>query len=129
MQRIGVYLMTGQTFTRHDLEARIVRRSWEDEEFRKEFNADPAGAFSKYLQVPAADLPRITVHQEEPGTWHIVLPSKPANAAALSEEDLEKVAGGITTPAVISITIAGAITLVGAPAISASAAVSLDAGW
>jgi hypothetical protein len=80
--------------TRHDLEAKIVKRCWEDEAFRKEFTADPAGAFVRYLEVPAADLPKIVVHEETPGSWHIVLLPTPRNIGELSEEDLEKVAGG-----------------------------------
>jgi hypothetical protein len=95
--------MTEQVqFTRHDLEAKIVKHSWEDKEFRKEFIADPSGAFVKYLQVPASSLPKIVVHEETPGSWHIVLPPKPANIGELSEEELEKVAGGVT-PAVVPI--------------------------
>jgi hypothetical protein len=90
-----------KTFTRHDLEAKIVKRCWEDEGFRKEFTADPAGTFTKYLEVPAASLPEILVHAAEPGSWHIVLPSKPADASPLSEADLEKIAGG-TTPACVT---------------------------
>jgi hypothetical protein len=80
--------------TRHDLEAKIVRHSWQDEGFRKEFIADPAGAFVKYLHLPAETLPKVVVHQEQPGSWHIILPAKPANASALSEAELERVAGG-----------------------------------
>jgi hypothetical protein len=94
--------MTEQALTRHDLEAKIVKRCWEDEGFRKEFTADPAGTFTRYLEVPAASLPKILVHAEEPGSWHIVLPAKPADASELSEEDLEKVAGG-ATPAVVTV--------------------------
>jgi hypothetical protein len=99
----------GSTLTRHDLEAKIVKHCWEDEEFRKEFTADPMGTFIRYLQVPRAGLPKIVIHEEEPGSWHIVLPSKPASTDELSEEDLEKVAGG-TTPvsgvvSVISLTV------------------------
>jgi hypothetical protein len=80
--------------TRHDLEAKIVQRSWEDEGFRNEFLADPSGSFSKYLQVPADSLPKIVVHEETSGSWHIVLPQRPLNAVELSEEDLEKAVGG-----------------------------------
>jgi hypothetical protein len=87
-----------QTLTRHDLEAKIVKHCWEDEAFRKEFLGNPAGTFVKYWKVPAASLPRISVHQEEPGSWHIVLPAKPANTGELSERDLERVAGGVTDP-------------------------------
>jgi hypothetical protein len=96
------FSMTEQApaLTRHDLQAKIVKRCWEDEAFRKEFTADPAGAFVKYLKVPAASLPKIVIHEESPGSWHIVLPARPANAGELSESDLEKVAGGASAPSV-----------------------------
>jgi hypothetical protein len=82
--------------TRHDLEAKIVKHSWQDEGFRKELIADPAGTFVKYLDVPAAGLPKIVVHEEQPGSWHVVMPAGPANTSEISEKDLEKVAGGET---------------------------------
>jgi hypothetical protein len=53
------------SLTRHDLEAKIIKHCWEDEAFRKEFTADPAAAFVKYLEVPAASLPKISVYEEE----------------------------------------------------------------
>jgi hypothetical protein len=115
--------------TRHDLEAKIVKHCWEDEGFRKEFTADPAGAFVRYLEVPAASLPRLVVHEETPGSWHIVLPPRPANLNELSEQDLEKVAGGFTpTLVVVSIT-AASIGASISTSISASAMVSVDRGW
>ena len=84
------------TLTRHDVEAKIVKRCWEDEAFHKEFTADPVATAVKYLEVPAANLPNIVIHEEPAGSWHIVLPAKPAAAGELSDEDLEKVAGGLT---------------------------------
>jgi predicted PhzF superfamily epimerase YddE/YHI9 len=86
--------MAEQGLTRHDLEAKIVKRSWENEGFRKEFSSNPVGTAAKYLKVPEAELPKIVVHEESAGTWHIVIPVKPANAKELSEADLEMVAGG-----------------------------------
>jgi hypothetical protein len=111
--------------TRHDLQAKIVKRCWEDEAFRKEFTADPAGAFVKYLKVPAAKLPKIVIHEESSGSWHIVLPARPANAGELSESDLEKVAGGVSVP---SVSFALGVSF---PAISWSAAEASVAlgGW
>jgi hypothetical protein len=84
--------------TRHDLEAKIVKRSWEDDGFRKEFTSDPTGTAVKYLKVTAAGLPKIVVHEEASGTWHIVLPQRPPDAGELTEADLERVAGGVTDP-------------------------------
>jgi hypothetical protein len=119
------------TLIRHDLEAKIVKHCWEDEEFRKEFTADPAGAFGKYLRIPAMDVPKIVVHEESAGSWHIVLPAKPANADELSEQDIESVAGGGITKLAASLKAATVINLtvsgVATAAISASA--SADAGW
>ena len=84
----------GARLTRHEIEARIARRVWTDEAFRAEFLADPAATFVKYAGVPAASLPRIVVHEEQPGSWHIVLPAKLAAGDELSEAELEKIAGG-----------------------------------
>jgi hypothetical protein len=112
--------------TRHDLEAKIVRRCWENKEFRKEFAADPKGAFVKYLNVPAASLPKIVVHEESPGSWHIILPVKPSDTAELSEYQLEKIAGG-TTPACVIGSLVTVIT-VGAPVTAVSYVVSQVAG-
>jgi hypothetical protein len=90
-----------RTLTRHDLEAKIVKRCWEDEAFRQEFTADPVAAFVEYLEVSPVSLPKIVVLEEPAGSWHIVLPSRPANADELSERDLEKVAGGVPSLVVI----------------------------
>jgi hypothetical protein len=106
---------------RHDLEPKIVKHSWQDEAFRREFIADPAGAFVKYLNVPAASLPKIAVHQEQPGSWHIVLPAKPAGANELSEQDIERVAGG-TSPLYV-------YTAFGLVAASIAAGETQKQGW
>lgn len=116
--------------SRHDLEAKIVKRCWESNGFRKEFTADPRAAFEKYLQVPAANLPKITVHEEAAYTWYIVLPPKPANAGELSEQDLEQVAGGATPTLAITLAVSGAVI----SGVSAGASVSAqktveDKGW
>jgi hypothetical protein len=130
--------MTEQTpkLTRHDLEAKIVKHCWEDEAFRKEFTVDPAGAFVKYLQVPAASVPRISVHQEEPGSWHIVLPVRPASANELSEADLEKMAGGaIETLALSKLVaeftgpVASGVLVAGATVVSGLVSADQAKGW
>jgi hypothetical protein len=95
-----------ETPSRHDLEAKIIKHCWDDAAFRKELIADPKGTVAKYTGVAAANLPEIVLHEEAPGSWHIVLPAKPAGAQELSDEDLEKVAGG-TTP---TITVASAVS-------------------
>jgi hypothetical protein len=90
-----------RALTRHDFEAKIVKRCWEDEAFCKAFSTDPVGVFARHLQIPAVSLPKIVVHEETPGSWHIVLPAKAASAAELSDDELEKVAGGVHPTVVI----------------------------
>jgi len=123
--------MTDNTaLTRHDLEAKIVKRCWEDEAFRKEFTSDPAGAFVTYLGLQRAQLPKIVVHEEPSGSWHIVLPSKPANTSELSDDELEQVAGGVTpTPIIITLVVTAGATVVLGSAGGVSAAVTLKKGW
>jgi hypothetical protein len=97
-------MSAGPVVTRKDVEARIVKRCWENEAFRQELISDPTGCFSKYLNVPKAKLPKIVIHEEQAGSWHIVLPPKPAKAGELSDEELERVAGG--TDISVDITVA-----------------------
>jgi hypothetical protein len=114
-----------ETLTRRELEAKIAKRAWQDEAFRAEFLADPAAAFVKYAGVPAAQLPRIAVHEEQPGSWHIVLPAKPVDASEMTDEELEKVAGGFTPSFVL---LGGAI--VAAPALATAMAFNdFDDNW
>jgi hypothetical protein len=133
------------TLTRHDLEAKIVKRCWEDEAFRKEFTADPAGAFVKYLEVPRESLPQIVVHEEGAGSWHIVLPAKPGHASELSEADLEKVAGGsidypelvwpiappvvVKAPGVVSKVVSGVSAVIASGIGSLIVGQNIDTGW
>jgi hypothetical protein len=120
--------MTEQALTRHDLEAKIVKRCWEDEGFRKEFTADPAGTFVKYLQVPASSLSKIVIHEEASGSWHIVVPARPVNTNELSDAELEKVAGGMTPvfqSMIVSAVVSGVVSIG-----SVSAPVSvIEGGW
>ena len=111
--------------TRHDIEAKIVKRCWEDDAFRQEFTVDPVGTAVKYLEVPAANLPSIVVHEEPAGSWHIVLPAKPAEAGELSEDELEKVAGGLTPASIVT------AIIISAAGISAGTIIVTrrDAGW
>jgi hypothetical protein len=124
--------MTEETSTpsRHDLEAKIVKHSWEDEKFRKEFLTDPAATFVKYLKVPKESLPKIVVHEETPGSWHIVLPPQPADIHELSEAELEKVAGG-TTPTLVATVVASVVGSIGSSIVSSmTAVISIDeGGW
>ena len=121
--------MQSPMLSRHDLEAKIVKRCWEDPAFRKEFTSDPRAAIVKYLSVPVAELPKIMVHEEAAGAWYIVLPPKPSNSAELSDGDLEKVAGGATPTLAITLVVSGAAISGGSAGVSVSAQKTLEKGW
>jgi hypothetical protein len=61
--------------TRDDIEAKIVERCWQDEAFRQEFTADPAGTAVKYLEVPAASSPTPTSKRSRAGRRRRLYPS------------------------------------------------------
>ena len=87
--------MEAQQLTRRDVEAMIVQRAWTHPEFREEFLADPKAVIEKYSgQKLPAEL-NVVALAEDDKTIHFVIPAKPASADELSDQDLEKVAGGI----------------------------------
>ncbi|BAI74514.1 nitrile hydratase (plasmid) [Azospirillum sp. B510] len=100
--------MTDQTqsapMTRRDLEAKIVARAWSDDDFKAKFLADPKAMFEEHLGTKLPETLVMTAHEETPDTIHFVIPAKPQiDLDELSDEDLEKVAGGvdaITTAAI-----------------------------
>ena len=97
--------------SRQEMESLIVQRAWKDDAFRAEFVSDPKGTIEKYTgQKLPAEL-RIVALAEDEKTIHFVIPPKPANADELSDEDLEKVAGGIDVilGAVAAVAVLGSI--------------------
>ena len=94
--------------TRRDLEAKIVALAWKDDEFRKKFLADPKAQFEEKLGTKLPASLRITAHQEDENSLHFVIPTKPLEKPIeeLSDEDLEKIAGG-TLPALLAVSIVG----------------------
>ena len=87
--------MDSMTLNRQEMESLIVQRAWKDEAFRDEFVADPKATIEKYSGQKLPAEYKIVAHAEDDKTIHFVIPPKPANADELSDEDLEKVAGGI----------------------------------
>ncbi len=90
--------MTEQNFpTRNELEAKVIAKAWQDEEFKQELLNQPRATIIRewgLRNIP--DNVDIKVIEENPNTLYMVLPMKPviANGEELSEEQLEAVAGG-----------------------------------
>ena len=78
-------------------EAKIIAKALEDDEFRKALIDQPKAALEKLRGKPLPEGLNVRVLEEEANSLTIVLPQKPAaagEAGELSDEALEKVAGG-----------------------------------
>ncbi|WPL16509.1 NHLP leader peptide domain protein [Thiorhodovibrio winogradskyi] len=118
--------------SRAELEAKIVARAWEDEEFHQKFLADPKAMFEDYLgsKLPASLV--MTAHQEDADHLHFVIPAKPAvDLDELSDEDLEKIAGGVelVTSLVTVGTAAVSVTVVASAVVTYAASVAAKDAW
>jgi hypothetical protein len=115
--------------TRRDLEAKIVALAWKDDDFRTKFLSDPKAQFEEKLgtKLPAALV--ITAHGEDENHLHFVIPAKPReNLDELSEEDLEKVAGGTD----VTVAVIGGLFALGAAIIGGTAGIAgagIQRGW
>jgi len=73
----------------------VLRRAFEDPDFRERLVADPAGTWSEVTGVAVPDDVEVVVFENGPKTVHIVLPDP-----SLSAEDLDAgaIAGGSGAP-------------------------------
>ena len=103
--------------TRRDLETQLIEKAWKDPVFRKEIVRDPKGMLEKHTGQKLPAQVKIFVHEEDPNTLHFSIPPAPSNLAELSDEDLEKVAGGT------DVSVLGAMAITALIGISAGSAV------
>lgn len=72
--------------------AELVAKAWSDEAFKTRLKADPAAVLrSMGMQVPEGM--QVEVLESTPQKTFVVIPPKPTDE--LSDDDLEKVAGGV----------------------------------
>ena len=82
--------------SRRQIEDKIVARAWTDDDFREKFLADPKEQFEEHLGTKLPDALVMTAYAEDANHLHFVIPAKPKiDLDELSDEDLEKVAGGV----------------------------------
>ena len=85
---------------RQEMERRIVQRSIEDDAFRQKLIEDPKGALEQELGARLPKELRVMVVEETQDTIYLVLPSTPmagAEGVELSDQQLEEVAGGLSS--------------------------------
>src|SRR4051812_41409450 len=103
--------ITAPTDTRRLMAMRLTEKAWKDPEFRTQVVKDPKGALEKHLGQKLPEKLKIFIHEEDKNTVHFSIPPTPAAVAELSDEDLEKVAGG--TEFFIVVSVVAAVTAVG----------------
>jgi hypothetical protein len=82
---------------RTQMERRLIEKSLEDESFRQRLMEDPKGAVEQELGTRLPEEVRVVAVEETPDTIYLVLPATPmagAEGEALSDQQLESVAGG-----------------------------------
>lgn len=98
--------------TRAELEKKLIEQAWESETFKQELINNPRAVINRELkqqQIP--ENVEIEVLQETTNKVYLVLPQNPTqvgSGAELSDEDLEKVAGGVTIcPSILGVQVTG----------------------
>jgi hypothetical protein len=114
------------SMTKRDLEVALIEKCWKDPEFKKQILADPKGMLERFVGKNLPGELKIFVHEENAETLHFSLPPAPTNATELSDEDLEKVAGGTKVIAVLSVTVSAALTIIGSVG---GVAATVSNGW
>ena len=81
--------------------SQLIAKCWADEGFKKKLLADPAAT----LKAEGAELPAglhgmsIVMVEDTDKVFHLVIPAKPTD---LSDEDLDKVVGGLSSDDVVA---------------------------
>ena len=82
------------SMNRHQFETLIIERAWKNPEFRQQFISDPKAMIEKYTGQKLPEAFKIVVHEEDANTMHVTIPIAPQQLSELSDDDLERVAGG-----------------------------------
>jgi len=120
--------MAAEAATRRDLETALIEKCWKDPDFKKQVISDPKGMLERHTGQKLPAQIKIFIHEEDANTLHFSIPPAPSNLTELSDDELERVAGGTETVLAL---IAGTAALGTALVSSASASVSIGVakGW
>jgi hypothetical protein len=120
-------MMEPQALTRRDLETALIEKCWKDSEFKMAVLSDPKGMLERHIGQKLPAQLRIVVHEEDASTLHFSVPPAPSNLTELSDDDLEKVAGGTD---VLLITVLSAAAGLFSAGVTAEAAITkIGGGW
>lgn len=80
-----------------DYELDIIVKAWRDERFRKDLLSDPKKAIENEFGISVPQDMKISVHEENDSSIHLIVPSVPSNFTSedLSDDELKEVIGGV----------------------------------
>jgi hypothetical protein len=81
-------------YKRRELETALIEKCWKDPEFKKQVVSDPKGMLERHTGQKLPPQVKIFIHEEDANTLHLSIPPAPASVVELSDQDLERVAGG-----------------------------------
>src|SRR5262245_49833003 len=78
-----------------EIEAKIIAHAWKDPRFKEKLMKNPRAAFKEMgLDIP--ENIQVKVVEDKAGSFTFVLPPSTPGAKEMSDQELEKLAGGIT---------------------------------
>jgi hypothetical protein len=103
-------MMEPQAVTRRDLETALIEKCWKDPEFKKTVLSDPKGMLERHIGQKLPAQIKVFIHEEDGNTLHFSIPMAPSNLTELSDDDLERVAGGTDIIYTVAATVAAIVT-------------------
>lgn len=82
------------TMNRDEIGAAIAGKAWKDPAFHAAVLANPHKVYEEHVGEPVPHGVTIKVLEDTASTVHFVLPARPPAPGALSDDELESVAGG-----------------------------------
>jgi hypothetical protein len=109
--------------TKHQLGTNLIEKCWKEPEFRTEVLKNPKEMLEAFLGRSLPSDFKVIIHQEDANTLHLTIPPAPSNVTELSDDELERVAGGT------ELLMATLVFATVAAATAAGAAAGASAGW
>jgi hypothetical protein len=120
--------MDAQAATRRDLETALIEKCWKDPNFMRQVVSDPKAMLERHTGKTLPSQIKIFIHEEDENTLHFSIRPAPSNLMELSDDDLERVAGGTETLFAIIVGTAAVVGILASGA-SAGAAITIQKGW